>query len=136
MPLPRWLARFNLHVTNRILGPLARYTCHLLLIKAASFDFFGLLAPGSPEFQEGIEEKLLFGGRYYQAAHTTYIVGSRAGNEAACFIDVDVHSLFASRKSDALFDQILSSLFEIHLQAFHVWKEREVSDTYDPKPLH
>jgi hypothetical protein len=21
MPLPRWLARFNLHVTNRILGP-------------------------------------------------------------------------------------------------------------------
>jgi len=23
MPLPRWLARFNLHVTNRILGPLA-----------------------------------------------------------------------------------------------------------------
>jgi deazaflavin-dependent oxidoreductase (nitroreductase family) len=25
MPLPRWLARFNLHVTNRILGPLARY---------------------------------------------------------------------------------------------------------------
>jgi deazaflavin-dependent oxidoreductase (nitroreductase family) len=25
MPLPRWLARFNLHVTNRILGPVARY---------------------------------------------------------------------------------------------------------------
>ena len=25
MPAPRWLARFNLHVTNRILGPLARY---------------------------------------------------------------------------------------------------------------
>jgi deazaflavin-dependent oxidoreductase (nitroreductase family) len=24
MPAPRWLARFNLHVTNRILGPLAR----------------------------------------------------------------------------------------------------------------
>lgn len=23
MPLPRWLARFNLHVANRILGPLA-----------------------------------------------------------------------------------------------------------------
>jgi len=23
MPAPRWLARFNLHVTNRILGPLA-----------------------------------------------------------------------------------------------------------------
>ena len=102
-------------------------TCHLLLIKAASFDFFGMLAPGRQEFQERIEEKLLFGGRYYQAAHTTYIVGSRAGNEAACFIDVDVHSLFAFRKSDALFDQILSSLFEIHLQAFQVWKEREVS---------
>ena len=76
-------------------------TCHLLLIKAASFDFFGMLAPGRQEFQERIEEKLLFGGRYYQAAHTTYIVGSRAGNEAACFIDVDVHSLFAFRKSDA-----------------------------------
>lgn len=26
MPAPRWLARFNLHVTNRILGPLALYT--------------------------------------------------------------------------------------------------------------
>ena len=25
MPLPQWLARFNLHVTNRVLGPLARY---------------------------------------------------------------------------------------------------------------
>jgi len=25
MPLPRWLARFNLQVTNRILGPLARW---------------------------------------------------------------------------------------------------------------
>jgi deazaflavin-dependent oxidoreductase (nitroreductase family) len=25
MPFPRWLARFNLHVTNRILGPLARF---------------------------------------------------------------------------------------------------------------
>lgn len=25
MPAPRWLARFNLHVTNRILGPLARH---------------------------------------------------------------------------------------------------------------
>ena len=25
MPAPRWLARVNLHVTNRILGPLARY---------------------------------------------------------------------------------------------------------------
>jgi len=25
MPAPRWLARFNLHVTNRILGPLALY---------------------------------------------------------------------------------------------------------------
>ena len=25
MPFPRWLARFNLHVTNRILGPLAKY---------------------------------------------------------------------------------------------------------------
>ena len=25
MPAPRWLARFNLHVTNQILGPLARY---------------------------------------------------------------------------------------------------------------
>ncbi len=25
MPLPRWLARFNLHVTNRVLGPIARY---------------------------------------------------------------------------------------------------------------
>ena len=24
MPAPRWLARFNLYVTNRILGPLAR----------------------------------------------------------------------------------------------------------------
>ena len=24
MPAPRWLARFNLHVTNRVLGPLAR----------------------------------------------------------------------------------------------------------------
>jgi deazaflavin-dependent oxidoreductase (nitroreductase family) len=24
MPAPRWLARFNLHVTNRILGPIAR----------------------------------------------------------------------------------------------------------------
>ncbi len=23
MPAPRWLARFNLHVTNRLLGPLA-----------------------------------------------------------------------------------------------------------------
>jgi hypothetical protein len=23
MPAPRWLARFNLHVTNRIVGPLA-----------------------------------------------------------------------------------------------------------------
>lgn len=25
MPAPRWLARFNLHVTNRILGPLAKH---------------------------------------------------------------------------------------------------------------
>src|SRR5262245_43894026 len=25
MPAPRWLARFNLQVTNRILGPLARH---------------------------------------------------------------------------------------------------------------
>ena len=25
MPLPRWLARFNLHVTNHILGPLAKF---------------------------------------------------------------------------------------------------------------
>src|SRR3989475_13173297 len=25
MPFPRWLARFNLYVTNRILGPLARF---------------------------------------------------------------------------------------------------------------
>ena len=25
MPLPRWLARFNIHVTNRVLGPVARY---------------------------------------------------------------------------------------------------------------
>ena len=25
MPAPRWLARFNLYVTNRILGPLARH---------------------------------------------------------------------------------------------------------------
>jgi deazaflavin-dependent oxidoreductase (nitroreductase family) len=25
MPLPRWLARFNLRVTNRILGPLAEH---------------------------------------------------------------------------------------------------------------
>src|SRR5215469_3904662 len=25
MPLPRWLARVNLQVTNRILGPLARW---------------------------------------------------------------------------------------------------------------
>jgi len=25
MPLPKWLARFNLHATNRVLGPLARY---------------------------------------------------------------------------------------------------------------
>ena len=25
MPFPRWLARFNLHVTNRVLGPLASY---------------------------------------------------------------------------------------------------------------
>lgn len=25
MPIPRWVARFNLHVTNRILGPLARW---------------------------------------------------------------------------------------------------------------
>ena len=25
MPFPRWLARFNLHVTNRLLGPLASY---------------------------------------------------------------------------------------------------------------
>ncbi len=24
MPAPRWLARFNLHVTNRLLGPVAR----------------------------------------------------------------------------------------------------------------
>ncbi len=24
MPLPRWVARFNLRVTNRVLGPLAR----------------------------------------------------------------------------------------------------------------
>lgn len=24
MPAPRWLARFNLHVTNHLLGPLAR----------------------------------------------------------------------------------------------------------------
>lgn len=24
MPAPRWLAKFNLHVTNRLLGPLAR----------------------------------------------------------------------------------------------------------------
>jgi len=25
MPIPRWVARFNLHVTNHIAGPLARY---------------------------------------------------------------------------------------------------------------
>ena len=25
MPLPRWLARFNLRVTNRVLGPLAEH---------------------------------------------------------------------------------------------------------------
>ena len=25
MPAPRWLARFNLHVTNRLVGPLARH---------------------------------------------------------------------------------------------------------------
>ena len=25
MPAPRWLARFNLVVTNRLLGPLARH---------------------------------------------------------------------------------------------------------------
>jgi deazaflavin-dependent oxidoreductase (nitroreductase family) len=25
MPFPRWLARFNLYATNRVLGPLARY---------------------------------------------------------------------------------------------------------------
>ncbi len=25
MPAPRWLARFNLHVTNRLLGPLAAH---------------------------------------------------------------------------------------------------------------
>lgn len=25
MPAPRWLARFNRHVTNRLLGPLARF---------------------------------------------------------------------------------------------------------------
>jgi len=25
MPLPKWLARFNLHATNRVLGPPARY---------------------------------------------------------------------------------------------------------------
>jgi deazaflavin-dependent oxidoreductase (nitroreductase family) len=25
MPAPRWLARFNLHVTNHFLGPIARY---------------------------------------------------------------------------------------------------------------
>lgn len=25
MPLPRWVARFNLYVTNRVLGPLARW---------------------------------------------------------------------------------------------------------------
>ncbi len=25
MPDPRWLARFNLHVTNRLVGPLARH---------------------------------------------------------------------------------------------------------------
>ena len=25
MPFPRWLARFNLHVTNRVLGPPAAY---------------------------------------------------------------------------------------------------------------
>jgi hypothetical protein len=25
MPAPRWLARFNLHMTNRLLGPLARH---------------------------------------------------------------------------------------------------------------
>jgi deazaflavin-dependent oxidoreductase (nitroreductase family) len=25
MPAPRWLARFNLHVTNHFLGPLARH---------------------------------------------------------------------------------------------------------------
>ena len=25
MPAPKWLARLNLHVTNRVLGPLAKY---------------------------------------------------------------------------------------------------------------
>jgi len=25
MPVPRWLARFTRHVTNRVLGPVARY---------------------------------------------------------------------------------------------------------------
>ena len=32
MPLPRWLARFNLHVTNRILGPLARFAPWIAIV--------------------------------------------------------------------------------------------------------
>jgi deazaflavin-dependent oxidoreductase (nitroreductase family) len=32
MPLPRWLARFNRHVTNHILGPLARYAPWMAIV--------------------------------------------------------------------------------------------------------
>src|SRR5215831_12130678 len=32
MPFPRWLARFNLYVTNRILGPLARFVLGLAVV--------------------------------------------------------------------------------------------------------
>ena len=28
MPLPRWIARFNRHVTNRLIGPVAPYLPH------------------------------------------------------------------------------------------------------------
>ena len=32
MPAPRWLARFNLYVTNRLLGPLARFVPGLAVV--------------------------------------------------------------------------------------------------------
>ena len=32
MPLPRWLARFNLRVTNHILGPLAKYAPWMAIV--------------------------------------------------------------------------------------------------------
>ena len=32
MPFPRWLARFNLHVTNRLLGPVASYAPGMAIV--------------------------------------------------------------------------------------------------------